>query len=158
MEAAADALLEYLADPSKYDRTKAKLLTYLKVVADRDMMNLLAKQGRREGKIETKDPVELYESDGNKDVGASNDPVVQELAEDAAAKELDVFIRTNFENPVDRELAQLVLDDVRETVEYVSVLGIDGLDELSQRTEVKRHKDRIKVKLKRLQKIKPNDE
>jgi hypothetical protein len=158
MEAAADALLEYLADPSKYDPSKANLLTFLKVAADRDMMNLLAKQGRREGKIETKDPVELYEYDGNKDVGTSHDPVVQEVAEDAAVKELDVFIRTNFEDPIDRELALLVLDDVRETVEYVSVLGIDDLDELSQRAEVKRHKDRIKVKLKRLQKIQSNDE
>ena len=59
---------------------------------------------------------------------------------------------------MDQELARLVLDNVRKTSDYVSVLNLDGMDELSQRAEVKRHKDRIKAKLKRAQRAKRDDD
>ena len=60
-------------------------------------------------------------------------------------------MQETFANPIDRELAALVLDGVRKTSEYVSVLNLDDMDEVSQRAEVKRHKDRIKKTLTRAQ-------
>ena len=150
--------MEYLADPTRYDPSKSKLMTYLRNAADRDMINLLAKRDRRVSRIEPTDPVELSQYDGNKEIEGDSDPVLEELRGDAAREELESFIEKNFDDDVDQELARLVLDDVRKTLDYASVLNLDGMDELSQRAEVKRHKDRIKAKLKRAQRAKRDDD
>jgi len=151
IEAATDALMDYLCDPSKYDASKSKLLTYLRTAANGDMMNLLAKGQRRDDRFDATDPVELSESDGNKDTEGHVDPVLDEIRALAAQEKLEAFMRETFADPMDLELVTLVLDDVRKTSEYVSVLRLEHLDEVSQRAEVKRHKDRIKARLKRAQ-------
>jgi hypothetical protein len=51
--------------------------------------------------------------------------------------------------PVDCELALLLLEGVRETLEFASVLGITELPASEQEFQVKRHKDRIKKMLQR---------
>lgn len=151
IEAATQAVMDHLADPSKYDASKSKLLTHLRSAANGDMMNILAKQSRLDNRFVVTAPVELSESGGNKETEGYADPVFDEIRELAAEDELKAFMQEIFADPVDRELAALVLDDVRKTSEYVSILKLGHMDEDSQRAEVKRHKDRIKAKLNRAQ-------
>lgn len=148
-EAATDALLEYLDRPERFDPGKSRLDTYLKFNAARDMENIRAKTTRRLGKIDFVDPVELPESGGNNDQVGVGDPVLQELLESADQEELNQLIQRTFDNDVDRAIAELILDGVRETVEYAEVIGITDLSVDEQRTQVKKHKDRVNVRLKR---------
>ena len=55
-----------------------------------------------------------------------------------------------FPSARDRELLMLVLDRVRETQPYARILEITGWEQQRQRDEVKKHKDRITVALRRL--------
>ena len=158
VEAVTQALMDYLGDPAKYDRSKSKLLTYLRTAANGDMMNLLAKGDRRDERFEVTDPVELSKSGGNTQIEGYADPVFDEIRELAAADKLEAFMQETFAYPVDRELAGLVLDDVRKTSEYVSVLKLEDMDEVSQRAEVKRHKDRIKKTLNRARRARNDGE
>jgi len=149
-ESASDALMEYLADPTKFDPNKAHLDTYLKYAATRDMMNLKAKVARRSERIELVDPVELPEPDGNNKEHRGKDPVLQGLLDSADEEELTQLVQRVFTDGIDREIARLIVDDVRETVVYTEVLGIGNLPVDEQRSVVKRHKDRVKARLKRI--------
>ena len=52
-------------------------------------------------------------------------------------------------NAVDREIALLMLENVRDTDSYAHTLGISHLSQDKREAEVKRHKDRIKKTLQR---------
>lgn len=146
VEAATDALMDYLDNPERFDPDRAKLGTYLRFNAARDMENIRAKTARRLGRIEIVDPVELPESGGNNE---EDDPVLQELMNSADQDELNHLLQRTFEREVDRGIAGLILDGVRETAEYSEVIGISHLSVDEQRCQVKKHKDRVKARLKR---------
>lgn len=150
VEAASDALLEYLGNPSRFDPSKAQLDTYIKYAASRDMINLINKDNRRAGKFQIVDPVELPESDRNNIEHASEDPILRDIIDAADEQDLELLITQTFDSDIDREVARMVLDGVRETSEYVEVLGISEFDRSEQAAIVKKHKDRVKVRLKRI--------
>jgi RNA polymerase sigma-70 factor (ECF subfamily) len=67
-----------------------------------------------------------------------------------AASPLIQVILQEVSDPVDRELLEMILTGERKTAPYARSLGIADRSETEQRKIVKRHKDRLKKRLRRL--------
>jgi RNA polymerase sigma-70 factor (ECF subfamily) len=143
-DAVTDALMGYLRDPMLFDRSKRGLFGFLLMAADGDLRNALAKRRRRLWKEAPLDEVELERVAGK---GSEEGITPEERIDLATVREK---IARRFTDPIDRQVVELVLDGVRSTEAYAIVLGLRGLREIVQRKEVKRHKDRIKKRLKTL--------
>jgi DNA-directed RNA polymerase specialized sigma24 family protein len=140
--AVVDAFLNYTNNPSSFDPTRGSLLSYLRMSAQRDLQNALETLRRREKVVELRldDPEHVMSDEGVRDIE-------QELFQKESP-----LIRKVFElvtDETDRQIVRLMMDGIRDTKEFAEVLGIDHLPQESQRAEVKRNKDRIKIALKR---------
>lgn len=145
-----DALLDYAKHPDSYDPSRGALLPYLRMKARDDVRNELAKRRRRLRRIEAFDDrsVDLIDPDGYIeqeyfDLGdwiAEYTDLTLEMVVAGLREELDETEMSAF---------MLMLDGVRETEQYASLLGAEHLDVETQRREVKRLKDRIKKRVER---------
>ncbi len=142
-DAVTDAVFSYLKRPEQYDPARRGLLGFLAMAAEGDLKNALAKrQSRREMEVSL-DDVDLETVGGNRVVGP---------AEAAGEVDLDKIrsgVSALFDDPRDRQLAELVLEGERSIEVCARILGLEGLPIVEQRREVKRHKDRIKKRLER---------
>lgn len=137
--AAIDSLLAYFAQPEKFDPAKGTLLGYLYLDASRNLLNWLAQQKKV---VALHAPLPEYEVPDE----AADDPEAR-LIEQASPLVRRALARVT--DPVDRELIELMMDGVRETAAYASVLGIADRPARAQEKIVKRHKDRLKKMLRR---------
>jgi RNA polymerase sigma-70 factor (ECF subfamily) len=148
---AIDLLLGYQSKPEQYDSRQLSLFAYLKMAARYDMLNQIDKQQRHARRLlSLADPaVELLLRDRN--TLQESDELDEWLRQrtDRSFGEIVLALRAELE-AVEEQVLMLMLDGVRDTATYAGVLGITHLDEVSQRREVKRTKDRI---LKRLQRL-----
>ncbi|GAK61105.1 hypothetical protein U27_01003 [Candidatus Vecturithrix granuli] len=142
-DAVTDALLNYIDNPSQYDPQRRSLEGYLKMSAEGDLKNALDKEKRRQEHFEKK-PVELSLISRKGIMKGESTPEQQ-----IVTKEIQEQLQRIFPEKSDQGLADAILSGVRETSHYVEILGITHLPEHEQRIQVKRAKDRIKVKLKR---------
>ena len=143
-DAAIDAILNYAEKPSRFDPNKSKLMTYLVMSAKGDLKNLLAKEKRRkksESKVVEQITLSLkYSLENDNLLSTDNDSSLGLMKQ----------VLEEFSDPCDRQLLDLILDGERKTSAYAEILGIQDYNEIEQRRIVKRHKDRIKARLKRL--------
>ncbi len=139
-DAADDALIAYLLEPEKFDPARASLPAYLKMAAEGDLKNALARQRRREKKIAA--GVELDQLGGKP--SQADDPTWRLIAE-----ELRGELQSLLPDPRDQALLTLLAEGERSTAVFAEALGLADLPREEQRTEVKRHKDRLKKKLQR---------
>jgi RNA polymerase sigma-70 factor (ECF subfamily) len=138
-DAAVDAVVAYVKDPAKFDPSKRSLLGYLKMAAVGDLLNRIAKEGRRRDRAKGEgDRVELDQLAGKESVGAVDET-------ESPAQTID----TLFPSERDRRMASLVIEGERSTAKFAAVLGITGRSIEDQRIIVKKHKDRIKKVLQR---------
>jgi len=146
--AADDAVLNYLRRPEQYNPSLLPLDRYLIMSARGDLLNLLRKE-RSAGPPQEVEVVELDHPD--REYGA-------DVVDDSQGVEDQVLILASpiwplleelLPNSADREMALLLLENVRDTAEYARVLGVDGLTKEEQEAAVKRHKDRIRKVLRR---------
>lgn len=145
-DAVTDALIAYIKNPNQFDPQKRGLFGYLKMAAEGDLKNALARARRIcEREISTED-VELLISDGNIGEEAKADEVYQHREE---ASELRRMLRTVFHDGVDRRAAELILEGERSTEKFVELYGLENMTSAEQRREVKRQKDRIKKRIER---------
>lgn len=140
--AAIDALLDYTANPHKYDPQRSDIMTYLFMLARGDLLNAWSRVTRLHGRTKTIDPVELSLPGRNN----LEEDVITNI--DAAAAWERVM--EAMPAPLDRELLALMIQGERDTSSYARVLGIEHLPDKEQRAIVKRHKDRINKRLERL--------
>jgi hypothetical protein len=145
-----DLLLSYDANPGIYDPSKAMLFAFLRMSARDDLKNALDKQMRRERHlVDLEQPgVELgelarYTEQEDFDLADWLKEFTDRSPEDVIADLLTHF------NPVEQRALMLMMEGVRETAQYVDIMGITGLDEVSQAREVKRLKDRINKRIRR---------
>ena len=138
--AATEAFVSYFQRPEQYDPEKANLQTYLRISAEGDLKNALRSERNFQEKFQT--GVELSQFEGKGEVEAEPLSTLQ-------GKELREEIRKLFPDQRDWELAELIIDQERRTEPFAEILGIQHLPVEEQRAEVKRHKDRIKQKLRR---------
>ncbi len=147
-DAAADALLDFLEHPERFDPTRSDLFRYLLMSARGDLRNALDKERRREAKGISLLPVEEVEDVRNQ-IQEDHEEMLDALGVDTL-EELRTLTEGAITDPVDRRILELMLEGERDTAVFAEVLGLKDADPHEQEREVKRHKDRIKVRLKRL--------
>jgi DNA-directed RNA polymerase specialized sigma24 family protein len=138
--AVADTFLSYLTRPAQYDPAQLPLLSYLRMSADRDVRNLLKKPLNQVHLVSLDQVVELEDSSAEYQLADDFDlehtvivytaPIWQRLAE-------------LLPNPMDQELLLLMLEKVRSTEVYATLLEISDRPAAEQAAIVKRHKDRV---------------
>lgn len=140
--AAHDALIYYFDHRTKFDPARACLFTYLRVLARSRLLNSLSKQKDSEGR---KIVVEV------EDIGTVNTVTAQSEpdAEDALIsldiqEEIMRQVEKYITDPIDLEVAALMVENIRDTSEYAKIMGIIDRPVMEQRKLVKRAKDRIK--------------
>jgi hypothetical protein len=133
-DAAEDALLKYVKNPTMYRPSRLGLFGYLTMAAQGDLKNELAKLERRRKNEKPLKNVEVEDRRGNEEV---EDP------------DLGSGLEKIFDDPRDLEIARLIADKERSTVRYAAVLGLSDRPAEEQRREVKREKDRVKKRMQR---------
>ncbi len=153
-EIAFDSVTRLAEQPAQYDPSRASLAAYLRMDAKGDALNALERAKRRtEQEISLQD-VELLSPARNRLATDEIDPS-DWLASEEDARVARAWVDEHFVGS-DREILWLMYAGERRTEVYARVLGIDGLSDLEQRREVKRRKDRINARLKRLGVKAPN--
>lgn len=149
-DATISAILDYGEQPQKYDPSRRPLLGYLKMAAEGDLKNELAKQRRRNHKLVSLENVALADLAGNSNVEEeviAKQAVIARFAQ--MRKNQDKVNQAVAKDKLDRDLLELMTAKVRKTAEYARVLGIENLPLTEQRRTVKRHQDRLRLRLKR---------
>lgn len=150
-DAAVEVLVMYLTGPHRYDPKRSSLVGWLVMQAHGDLKNAHAsrpKRFEREWLVESALPPEP-ETDAPPTVGdqvASYDAV-------PAVDGPSVFaaVRAAFPDERDRQLIWLMcIQGSRSTDEAARVLGLEGLVPVERTTQVRRHKDRVMRRLRRL--------
>jgi DNA-directed RNA polymerase specialized sigma24 family protein len=136
--AAGETLFAFVKQPRTYDPTKSQLLSFLTFNAKRDYLNLRAREAKHHRKRIPWDSVELVTPIGNEEDDDS-------LTFDHPALQAEIATLSDSE----RAVLELLRLGRRDTAEFAAVLGIADRPNTEQETEVKRVKDRIKVRLKR---------
>ncbi len=147
--AVADAMLTYLKAPEKFDTKRGSLIGYLWMAAEGDLLNFLKQAKTREERHTQEKVVELRprQAEYRLETRADSPEDLYAFAEEQ--RKVAEKIASVLADPVDREVAQLMLDGVRETDEFARVLGILDNNHGTRALVVKRHKDRIKLALRR---------
>ncbi|MFY9822778.1 MAG: hypothetical protein WAM82_15455 [Thermoanaerobaculia bacterium] len=140
-DAVTDSLIDYFKNPGKFDSSKRGLYGYLLMAAEGDLKNALAKRNRRQAEVAEDIEVEVAAAGGKVMVEARD--VVAELYTERVRQEINEL----FHDPKDREMVELIFEGERATEAFVAVLGIETWTTAEQRSEVKRHKDRLKKRL-----------
>ncbi len=144
-EAVGEALLDYNDAPERYDPEQATLHAYLVMAAYRDFQNAANKERRHSQRRATfagEDSADLDVPDSRSDL--------DNLLNRISAEEWWSLVEGTFTDPADRQLVIMLANGVRATESYARVLGINGLPAEEQAREVKKAKDRLLKRLKRL--------
>jgi RNA polymerase sigma-70 factor (ECF subfamily) len=147
-DAATDALVDYLQHPSKFNPRKSALLTYLTMAAYRDLLNMIAKEQRRQHREVPLQVVEEILNDRNNMI-EHEDQMINGMTS-AKRAEIMRMVDETFPDSRDRAFLELMMNGERRTTIFSGVLGIQSLTPDEQRKIVKRHKDRITKRLQRL--------
>lgn len=144
-EAVGQALLEYNDRPSRYDPEQAAIRTYLVMAAYRDYLNAVSKEWRhtqRQATLTGEGMADLEIQDGRQEL--------EDLLTRISAEEWWARVEEDISDPVDRQVMVLVMNGVRATDRYARLLGLEMLPVGEQAREVKKAKDRIAKRLRRL--------
>jgi hypothetical protein len=140
-DVAMDVLFELIDRPEAFDPSKRRLFGYLCMKASGDALNAKQKAIRREKTVCP--AVEFDASDGES--GASR------LQINAAAHRLIMEHWSEIvQDPADAIVLKLWLEEESDTAVYAIALGLDELPVSAQRAEVKKYRDRIEKRLRRL--------
>lgn len=146
-----EAFWGYYRNPNTYAPKKSSIKRFLEVAAERDLLNILRKEGKlldnKEALPENVELEQIFWNRVTKEGNSPEDNLIFLEGLEAINKELE----QHFDNPRDIELAKLILAKEREMEKYSHVLELVNLPVNDQRNEVKRHKDRIKKVLERNQ-------
>lgn len=147
-EAAGEAIVRFLTNPTKYDPQRLGVEAFLRMAAQRDLQNLLRKERRHQ--INRKDwyVVEQASEDG-KYLGREDDPSLPLQIEEARQRQaLPAAARQQLTEAERRCWEQMQQGERRHSV-FAVILGVTHLPENEQRREVKRVKDRLKKRKER---------
>lgn len=139
----SDLLFAFVRDPGKYHPDRAPLRSYLLLAAAGDVKNALAKIGRRKKHESSLDAVAEPAAAGNEEGDEDW------LADPRVAAEVAAF------TSVEQAVWQLRLTGERRTGVYAVAMGITGLPVGEQEREVKKLKERLTKRLRRLREDTP---
>lgn len=146
--AVEDALLNYFTRPEQYDPSRSSLVSYLRMAANGDLLNLLKQSQKESARLVSTYSVELSDQGEEHEVELPDDFDLESWVFNQNSPVWDWLPRF-IPDPVDQEIVLLMLNGVRETEIYADVLGLSSLSLADQAKEVKRHKDRLKKKFQR---------
>ncbi|MFN3727924.1 MAG: hypothetical protein ACK4SZ_16655 [Allosphingosinicella sp.] len=139
---ATDAILHYLADPSRCDTARGTLWSFLCGVAARDAIDAARQAtGRAKKQGDVQFHVELWGSQ-------TNESEQVELGIDAR-RIMETHGDKLIRQPADSRLLNLILQGERRTSRFADALGLDPMGSDVEKT-VKQAKDRMLLRLKRL--------
>jgi RNA polymerase sigma-70 factor, ECF subfamily len=141
---AVDSIMSYLQAPDRYEPAKSSLLTYLRMDAHGDLLNDHARLERARA-AERQVAVEIVDEQrkGATDEHPSDrEPPLMTLAQ----------IREAFPDDRDRHAVLLLIADERSTKAFAEIWDVADLPPDQQFLAVKRNKDRIKARIRRLRK------
>jgi DNA-directed RNA polymerase specialized sigma24 family protein len=137
--AADEAVLAFLRRPHTFDPTRGKLPAFLRLAAQRDLINLRRGEQRHHRRRIPWEAVELTHPAGNEGeeerLSLADDPAVRAAIEALSAD--------------DRCVLELMRDGERETAIFAAALGLTDQPADVQFEKVKQAKDRVKARLKR---------
>jgi hypothetical protein len=146
--AVEDALINYFGRPEQCDPARLGLAGYLYMSSNGDLLNLLEREQKTINHKSLSESVELGDGDTEYGVRVHDERELEDLV---LVHVSPIWQRLSALLPdlVDQEIVLLMMEGVRSTSAYASVLGVADRSPREQAQIVKRHKDRIKKKLQR---------
>ncbi len=146
-EAVGQALLDYIEAPERFDPVRASLRGYLVMAAYRDFQNMSKKEARRAAPQRylsalAAEREEFDLTDDQQDI----DRIIEQID----AENLWQQIQEHFPDTAERQMVALLVDRVRSPQPYARLLGIEHLPTDEQAEAVKRAKDRMARRLRRI--------
>ncbi len=140
--AAEDAVLDLIRKPTIYNPAGRTLIGFLRMSAEGDLLNALKKEAKHHRNRDSAECVEFAPDDGNTSA--------EELADDLPSFD-DPIIRAAIDSftATERAVLELMLAGEKATTAFAAALEIGELSSDEQAREVKRVKDRIKMRLQR---------
>lgn len=146
-EAVDTAVFDYVKNPERYDPERLPLESYLRMAAWRDFQTLAERELRQ---LRRQTPLAAVELSLVGENDEQRDDLLA-LPEGMTMARVWQALEQQVSDPIDRRILRLmVIDEVRETAAYARVLGIEHWDIKRQRVEVKKVKDRLSKRLRRL--------
>jgi len=147
-----DSLFKFVQEPGLYDARKSSVWSYLCLDVQGDLLNALDKEKRRQRWEVSLDAVADNQLGRNNDIA---DLIIDKLAPTLLPvhtdmEKLSAQLRSAITDPIDWQLIDLICDGERKTAVYAELLEILHLSQNEQTKIVKKHKDRLRVQLKRL--------
>ncbi len=146
---ATDVVLATAEHPERYQPDRSSLGKYLHMAARGDLRNAFKSASRRAARERSMDPVELVALEGNS-LQDDADPAEIVAARGSLDPALLAAVRAAFDAQEWQVVQLMVVDDVRDTNVYARLLGIEHLPPEQRKREVKRVKDRLNKRLRRL--------
>ena len=149
VEAAEDALVSLVKSPRSFNPLKKRLLAYLRMSAQGDLRNILARESTHRCR-KSLEAVELSPK-GGKYLEVDDDPSLAVEIKEAFEKVLDGTSLPVLDGLTDSEcrVLDMMNQGERKTEAFAAVLCIGHLSIDKQREEVKRVKDKLKKRLQR---------
>ena len=144
---AIDLILQVGEHPERYDPDRLSLPAYLRMAARADVLNELDSRRRRSRYLVPIEDVELLPPARNSAWEQADDPADAVL--EALDREKVLAMRHQFSDQ-DWECVLLLIDGERRTEPYAAILGLGGVSPNAQANEVKRVKDRLRRRFRRL--------
>lgn len=144
-EAVGQALLDYGDRPQAYDPERSALRDYLAWAAYRDYQNARNKEARWQKPL-----VSLITQAGTPRELADPQQDLERLHTRLSVQAVWTRIRAAFPDPTELGIIRLLAAGIRSPEPYCQVLGMMNLPEPERNRQVKRAKDRIAKRLRRL--------
>lgn len=139
---AIDSIIGYLESPERYDPARASLLTYLRLDAHGDLLNDHDRR-RRQRERHEEASVELEDEARNSSI--------DEYPSDREEPDLKLAdVREALPDERDRRAVLLMMEGERSTEAFAGIWKLTDLPAEQRAAEVKRNKDRVKARLRRL--------
>ncbi len=148
-DAVSDAAAKYIEKPQIYDPTGKNLHNFLKMAAEGDLLNALARQKRHFARNQPLDDVALSTLAGN--INIESEFIFKQEFMEKLQNRQKLNHKVAADNPLDQQLMLLLQRGERHTSEWARVLEIAHLPKEEQEIIVKKHKDRLKLRQKRQQ-------
>ena len=141
-EAADEAIVRFLLDPTKYDPQRLKLEAFLRMAAQRDLQNLLRKERRHQRNRRSWKVVEQMAEEG-KYLRRDDDPSLPLQMEEVRQRQAPPDSMWQRMTEVEQRFWEQMQQGEWRNAVFAAILGVTHLPEAEQRRQVKRVKDRL---------------
>lgn len=150
-DAAIKVMVDYFTAPQRFDPDRATLLHWLAIQAHADLVNDYRSAKKAfERDVELRDDVAEARERRNRPGVRKNQPGARDSYPSDMESPFLRRVACEFPESADRRLIKLLIDGDRSTTAAAEALGVGDLPAAEQAAVVKRNKDRIMKKLRRM--------